>query len=142
MTAMDVEAALAATPLLASLDKKTIKRLAEQGKHRHYEAGEIIVKEGAPASALYIILTGKVHYERADGEPGPVGYGMPGDFFGELALIEEHPRSATVIADDATDCILFVAWEFTALLKEFPDMAIPLMNALIARLHGREHHLN
>ncbi|RPH36829.1 MAG: cyclic nucleotide-binding domain-containing protein [Chloroflexi bacterium] len=138
---MDVEAALAATPLLSSLDRKTIKRLAEQGKHRHYEAGETIVREGAPASALYIILGGKVHVERAEGDGAPVALLGPGDFFGELALIEEHPRSASVVADTPTDCILFVAWEFTALLKEYPEMAIPLMNALIARLHRREQHL-
>jgi CRP-like cAMP-binding protein len=137
---MDVEAALAETPLLSSLDRKTIKRLAEQGKHRHYEAGETIVREGAPASALYIVLKGRCHVERADTPGEPVAYLIPGDFFGELALIEEHPRSATIVADDPTDCILFVAWEFTALLKEFPEMAIPIMNALIARLHRREHH--
>lgn len=137
---MDVESALAATPLLSSLDRKTIRRLAEQGKHRTYAAGETVVREGAPASALYVILSGKVHFER-EGDKTPVGYAGPGDFFGELALIEEHPRSATVVADEPTDCILFVAWEFTALLKEFPEMAIPLMNALIARIHRREHHL-
>jgi CRP-like cAMP-binding protein len=137
---MDVEAALAATPLLSSLDRKTIRRLAEQGKHRHYEAGETIVREGAPASALYIVLTGRAHVERAEAPGEAVANLIPGDFFGELALIEEHPRSATIVADDPTDCILFVAWEFTALLKEFPEMAIPIMNALIARLHRREHH--
>lgn len=137
---MDIEAALSATPLLSSLDRKTIKRLAEQGKHREYGPGETIVREGAPASALYIILSGKVHVERGEGEGLPVAYLGPGDFFGELALIEEHPRSATVVADTQTDCILFVAWEFTALLKEYPEMAVPLMNALIARLHHREHH--
>jgi CRP-like cAMP-binding protein len=138
---MDVEAALAATPLLSSLDRKTIKRLAEQGKHRHYDAGETIVREGAPASALYIVLSGRAHVEREDSPGKAVANLIPGDFFGELALIEEHPRSATIVADDPTDCILFVAWEFTALLKEFPEMAIPIMNVLIARLHRREHHL-
>ena len=137
---MDVESALASTKLLSSLDRKTIKRLADQGKHRSYAAGETIIREGAPASALYIILSGKVHFEVAEGGPAPVATAGPGDFFGELALIEEHPRSATVIADEPTECILFVAWEFTALLKEFPEMAVPLMNALIARLHRREHH--
>ncbi|HTE64681.1 MAG TPA: cyclic nucleotide-binding domain-containing protein [Candidatus Binatia bacterium] len=137
---MDVESALASTKLLSSLDRKTIKRLADQGKHRSYAAGETIIRAGAPASALYIILSGKVHFEVAEGGPAPVATAGPGDFFGELALIEEHPRSATVIADEPTECILFVAWEFTALLKEFPEMAVPLMNALIARLHRREHH--
>lgn len=137
---MDVESALASTKLLSSLDRNTIKRLADQGKHRSYAAGETIIREGAPASALYIILSGKVHFEVAEGGPAPVATAGPGDFFGELALIEEHPRSATVIADEPTECILFVAWEFTALLKEFPEMAVPLMNALIARLHRREHH--
>lgn len=137
---MDVEQALASTKLLSSLDRKTIKRLADQGKHRSYAAGEVIIREGAPASALYIILSGKVHFEVAEGGLAPVATAGPGDFFGELALIEEHPRSATVIADEPTECILFVAWEFTALLKEFPEMAVPLMNALIARLHRREHH--
>lgn len=137
---MDVEEALASTKLLSSLDRKTVKRLADQGKHRSYAAGEVIIREGAPASALYIILSGKVHFEVAEGGPAPVATAGRGDFFGELALIEEHPRSATVIADEPTECILFVAWEFTALLKEFPEMAVPLMNALIARLHRREHH--
>jgi CRP/FNR family transcriptional regulator, cyclic AMP receptor protein len=137
---VDVEEALASTKLLSSLDRRTIKRLAEQGKHRSYDAGETIIREGAPASALYIILSGKVHFEVAEGGSTPVATAGPGDFFGELALIEEHPRSATAIADEPTECILFVAWEFTALLKEFPEMAVPLMNALIARLHRREHH--
>ena len=63
----------------------------------------------------------------------------PGDFFGELALIEDHPRTASVLAVEETECILFVAWEFTALLKEHPQMAVPIMNALIKRLHRREH---
>ena len=70
-----------------------------------------------------------------------IGEVTGGDFFGELALIEEHPRSASVIATDEVDCLLYPAWEFTALLKEHPQMAIPLMNALIARLHRREQHL-
>jgi CRP/FNR family transcriptional regulator len=136
---VNLEEALAATPLLASVDRKTIKRLAAQGKHRAYEPGDAIVKEGSPASAFYIILTGRVHIERGDSS-GRLGELGPGDFFGELALIEDHPRSATIIADEPTDCILFVAWEFTALLKENPQMAMVLLMAMIRVLHRREHH--
>lgn len=138
---MELEQTLASVPLLASLDRKTLKRLAEQGKQRVYASGETIVREGAAASALYVIVRGSVVVERADSVGGPVGQLGPGDFFGELALIEEHPRSATVRAVAETECVLFVAWEFTALLKEHPQMAIPLMEALIARLHRRERHV-
>jgi hypothetical protein len=45
-----------------------------------------------------------------------------------------------VIATEPTDCLLFPAWEFTALLEEHPVIALPIMRALIARLHRREHH--
>lgn len=56
------------------------------------------------------------------------------------ALIEEHGRTATVVAEDELDCLLISAWEFKASLDEHPQMAIPMLNAMIARLHRREHH--
>jgi CRP/FNR family cyclic AMP-dependent transcriptional regulator len=133
---------LADVPLLASLDRKTLERLAEQGKRRSYAPGETIVREGEPASALYVILSGRVRVERRGmGGSQVVAELLPGDFFGELALIEEEPRTATVTAIDQTECILFVAWEFTALLKSNAGMAYALLRALIERIHRREHHL-
>lgn len=136
---MDLEQTLAAAPLLADLDQRIIKRLAEQGVRRTYAAGEWIIKQDAPASALYVILSGRARAEK-DGDLDRTPTEMyTGDFFGELALIEDHPRTASVKAIEETECILFVAWEFTALLKEHPVMAVPIMNALIKRLHRREH---
>jgi CRP-like cAMP-binding protein len=128
---------LATVPLLADLDDRVRRRLAEVGKRRTYGADEVIVKEGSTGTALYIILSGRARVER---EGQALGELAPGDFFGELALIEEHPRSATVVAVAETDCLLFPAWEFTALLKEHPEVAVPIMRALISRLHRREHH--
>jgi CRP/FNR family cyclic AMP-dependent transcriptional regulator len=140
---VDLEEALAGVPLLAGLDKRTISEISERAKVRSYEAGEAIIHQDAPASALYIILKGRATVEREHGDPsGNLGELGQGDFFGELALIEEHPRTATVRATEPTDCALFVAWEFTALLKEHPQIAVPIMNAMIARLHRREHHLD
>ena len=136
---MDLEQTLAAAPLLADLDPKIIKRLAEQGVRRVYAPGEWIIRQDDPASALYVILRGRARAVK-DGESDRAPTDLyPGDFFGELALIEEHPRTASVKAIEETECILFVAWEFTALLKEHPTMAVPIMNALIKRLHRREH---
>ncbi|HEX2884124.1 MAG TPA: cyclic nucleotide-binding domain-containing protein [Candidatus Limnocylindria bacterium] len=124
-------------PLTAGLEARTRRRLAEIGKRRSYQAEEVIVREGSTGTALYIILSGTARVER---EGGTIGQLSAGDFFGELALIEEHPRSATVVAATPTECLLFPAWEFTALLNEHPEVAVPIMRALIARIHRREHH--
>ena len=137
--ATDVEQTLASVPLFSSLDKRTINRLAQDGKRRVYAPGDPIVRQDATATALYVIVRGKVRVH--EGEDGPtLGELHAGDFFGELALIEKHPRTASVTAIDETECVLFVAWEFTALLTEHPEMAMPIMYALIERLHRREHH--
>jgi len=136
---VELEQQLATVPLLAGLDRQTRHRLAENGKHRTYAPDEVIVREGSSGTALYIVLRGRARVER-NGET--IGELRPSDFFGELSLIEEHPRTATVVAADETECLLFSAWEFTALLEEHPQIAVPIMKALIARLHRRERHPN
>ena len=134
---VDLEQQLANVPLLAGLDRQTRRRLAENGKHRTYAPEDVIVREGSSGTALYIVLRGRARVERSGDTLGELS---PGDFFGELSLIEEHPRTATVVAVDETECLLFSAWEFTALLEEHPQIAVPIMKALIARLHRRERH--
>jgi CRP/FNR family cyclic AMP-dependent transcriptional regulator len=134
---VELEQQLASVPLLAGLEPKVRHRLAEIGKRRTYSADEAIVREGTTGTALYILLTGRARVEQ-DGKQ--LGELSTGDFFGELALIEEHPRSATVTAATDTDCLLFPAWEFTALLEEHPEVALPILRVLIQRLHRSEHH--
>lgn len=134
---MDLDQQLASVPLLAGLEPKVLRRLADIGKRRTYQADEVIVKEGTTGTALYIVLSGHARVER---EGNTIGELDAGSFFGELALIEEHPRSATVVAVADTECLLFPAWEFTALLEEHPEIAVPIMRELITRIHRREHH--
>ena len=134
---MELEQQLASVPLLAGLEARVRRRLAAIGTQRRYAAGETIVGEGSTGTALYVVLRGAVRVERGGERIGELG---AGDFFGELALLEKHPRSASVISQEETECLLFPAWEFTALLEEHPEIAVPIMRALIARLHRREHH--
>jgi CRP/FNR family transcriptional regulator, cyclic AMP receptor protein len=134
---VELEQQLASVPLLAGLNTRIRHRLAETGKRRTYAADEEIVREGSTGTALYIVLSGTARVVRGGEAIGEV---KAGDFFGELALIEEHPRSASVVAAVETECLLFPAWEFTALLEEHPEIAVPIMRALIGRLHRREHH--
>lgn len=125
-------------PILAVLRPKDRERILKFAKHRTYAAGDVVVREGDPALNLFLVAEGHARVERADA--GPVGRLQPGDFFGELGLIEQHGRTATVIAEDDLTCYLLPAWEFRSLLKEHPEMAVPMLNTVIARLHGREHH--
>jgi CRP-like cAMP-binding protein len=135
---VDLEEQLASVPLLAGLERKTRRRLSEVGKRRTYTAGDEIVKQGTTGTALYVVLSGRATVA-VDGTT--VGELSGGDFFGELALIEQHPRTASVLAAEDTECLLFPAWEFMALLDEHPEVAVPIMKALIGRLHRREGHV-
>lgn len=129
---------LHAIPLLAGLGRKALASVLAAAKHRTFGVGDIVVREGDPALNLFIVSAGRARVEReAEGVVGRLG---PGDFFGELGLIEEHGRTATVVAEDELTCYLIPAWEFRSLLKEHPEMALPMLEALIRRLHGREHH--
>lgn len=127
-----------AIPLFAVLAPKDRERVLKYAKRRTYAPGEIVVNEGDQSLNLYVLAAGHARVERKDrGQVGRIG---PGDFFGELGLIEDHERTATVIAEDELTCLLLPAWEFRSLLKEHPTMAVPMLHALIARLHGIERH--
>jgi CRP-like cAMP-binding protein len=128
---------LAQVPLLASLPDKVRRRLADIGKRRQYAADEAIIREGESGIAFYIVLSGSARVEQHGDRIGELA---AGDFFGELALLEEHPRTASVIANEETVCLGYTRWEFTALLDEHPEVAVPIMHVLIRRLHRREHH--
>ena len=128
---------VASIPLLAVLDKRARKQVLQTAREAHFAAGQTVVREGDPATLLYLIVSGHASVEQGGRKVGSMG---PGEFFGELALIEQHGRTATVVAEDELDCLLVSAWEFRASLEEHPRMAIPMLDAIIARLHRREHH--
>lgn len=134
---MELQEQLAQVPLLADIPAKVRRRLAEIGKRRRYAPEETVIREGESGIAFYIILNGKVRVEQRGAPIGELG---AGDFFGELGLIEEHARSATIVAMEDTECLGFTRWEFTALLDEHPEVAVPIMHVLIRRLHRQEHH--
>ena len=124
--------------LLDALSPKDRAKVLAYAKRQTYQTGDVVLREGDPGLHLFFVIDGHARAEQA-GQPW-VGRLEPGDFFGELALIEEHGRTATVTAEDDLTCVLVPAWEFRALLKEHPILAVELLNALITRLHRREHH--
>ena len=133
---MDTETA-ATIPLLAVLKPKAREQVLRTAREQHYQPGELLVGEGDPATRLFLVVSGTARVEQGGRRVGRI---EAGEFFGELALIEEHGRTASVIAETEMTCLAIPAWEFRASLEEHPEMAIPMLNAIIARLHKREHH--
>jgi CRP-like cAMP-binding protein len=125
-------------PLLAVLDKRARSQVLKEARLVRYAAGDTVVSEGDPATRLYIIVSG--HAQVTQRELGLVATLNPGEFFGELALIEGHGRTASVVAADDLECLMISAWEFKASLREHPEMAVPMLETIIARIHRREHH--
>jgi CRP-like cAMP-binding protein len=134
---MDPKSA-ASIPLLAVLDPRVRDQILRNARERHYAPGEVVVTEGDPAVNLFLIVSGTARVEQ--GTQGTIGQLGSGEFFGELALIEEHGRTATVVAETELTTLLVPAWEFRASLEEHPEMAVPMLHAIIDRLHRREHH--
>ncbi len=122
---------LARVPLFTECPRDQLSRIAKLMQPAHYAAGQLIVTQGAPGQAFYIILTGKVEIER-DGQR--LGSLDVGDFFGEMSLLDDSPRSATIRAVEPTDCLMLSSWDFKTMLDSSPEIAGQLLQALSRRL--------
>jgi pyruvate,water dikinase len=122
---------LARVPLLAALEAEQRAKIAAAFKVRRFAAGETITKEGAGAAAFFLIDSGTAEVT-VHGEPrGTLG---PDDFFGEVALIDEGARTATVIATTDLVCRGLTVWEFKPLVMANPGLAWRLLQSLALRV--------
>ena len=130
---------LATVPLFASLSKRQLEVVARAGALRSYGADERIVGKGEKSVGFYLVLDGRVEV-RADGKT--VAVLGPGNFFGEMALFEEQPRTADVVAVAATRCLVLSRWEFWNDLSQEPDVIRALMTVLVHRLRATPEALS
>jgi CRP-like cAMP-binding protein len=120
---------LARVPLFQALSKRHLRRVARLAELKRYSSGEQVVRAGGRGDAFYIILDGSAQVTPAKGRGRKLG---EGDFFGELALLDGAPRSATVTAVDNLTTARIARSAFTGLLKEEPAMGIGLAHGLVA----------
>ncbi len=130
-----VLASLNQVPLFEGLKKGQLERLAKQFVERKFDEGETIVEQGQGGEGFFIIVSGntEVIRERLDGTRAKVNEFGPADFFGEMALLDAGPRTASVITTEPTQCLALTRWNFLAVLKEDPDTAIAILQAMAKR---------
>lgn len=125
---------LSRVPLFEGLSKSHLARLASLAEDSSYNAGRVIVRRGDPGKAFYVIVDGqakvvkgKITSARAEAILGP------GEFFGELALLDGEPRAASVVAATALETIRIERAAFRTMLREEPDIAIRLLEGMARR---------
>lgn len=139
----DVEAALASIPMFRHLGDRQRARLAGHFCRRRYPAGAVIVRQGDTSMSFYVVLSGQVRVVRhSAGETGVeiVDEG-PGGFFGEMGIIDDLPRAATVVALAPTECGLLAKWDFQRELSADPGIALALISVLNDRIRTLEDRL-
>ena len=131
---------LACVPLFAGLNKRELRRVASACRRQEYEPPAPLVWQGTPGAAFFVIESGKVRIlqQRQDGDMHELAVLGPGEAFGEMALLDDLPRSATALAVERTTALALPAWEFRAFLKEEPDISLKLLALLSGRLRGHE----
>ena len=132
---MDTANFLSKVPLFKSLNKKQLEQLASWLVKRQFSAGQTIVEQGKGGEGFFIIVSGKAEAtrERADGTKIVVNQFGPTDYFGELALLDDGIRTATLVATENVDCLVLVRWDFLAKLETNADMAVKILQELAHR---------
>jgi CRP/FNR family transcriptional regulator len=131
---------LAHIPLFSELSPKELRKLAGSATQRTYPAGTVIVRQGEPGVGLYVLIRGRarVQQQSADGTPRQLSLLGGNDFFGELALLDNAPRSATVVAEEDTSAMVIPIFDFRSMLHDDTDIAIKLLAVLAQRVRTAE----
>jgi CRP-like cAMP-binding protein len=122
-------------PLFADLDRKELEDLASWFKERSFSGGEEVVSEGRGGIGFFVIEEGQASVSVHGDERGSLG---PGDYFGEVALIDEGARSATITAKDNLRTYGLTSWEFRPLVESNASIAWKLLQTMAKRLRAAE----
>ncbi len=125
--------------LFEDVDQKTLDAIANSAVEQAYTAGQEIVHQGDTGAGAFIIRSGKVEVvQEKDGQQSRLATLGPGDVFGEMALLDEFPRSASVRALEPTTALGIQRWHFKGILESHPALALALLPMLVRRIRAAE----
>jgi CRP/FNR family cyclic AMP-dependent transcriptional regulator len=131
----DAASLIGTVPFFSGLGEKKRKAIATQGKELSYKAGDSIVDEGSMGVGFYLILDGRAEVRKGSRVLATLGRGQ---FFGEMSLIDEQPRSADVVAVSPTKCWALSSWAFDSIVKVNPDVALVMLKEMVKRLRAAQ----
>jgi CRP-like cAMP-binding protein len=142
-TSEDTVALLRRVPVFSTLGDEELARVAEVAVPRRFGGGEAVFHEGDQSDTCYVVRSGHARAvrEHSDGRSITLANFGPGDIFGELAMFDSEHRSATVEAIEKTEAIAILAADMRRLLREHPEIAIKLIQALGRRLRETNERL-
>lgn len=130
-------------PLFAGLNEGELERLSRVCGRKRAERGEFVVRAGESTDSLYILLTGRAKVTNSDEEGREIILAMlgPGESFGEMGLIDGSPRSADVVALEASELLVLGKDEFQRCMKDNFQVALKLMQVLVRRLREADRKI-
>ncbi|HET9077417.1 MAG TPA: cyclic nucleotide-binding domain-containing protein [Acidimicrobiales bacterium] len=134
-----VEDVIGRVPLFARLSGKDLKSLAASMKERTFSAGTVITEPGQGGVGFFVIGAGTATVT-VGGEARRTL--RAGDYFGEIALIDDGPRTARITADTDVSCYGLTAWDFRPFVQAHPDVAWSLLQTLAQRVRESEARLS
>jgi CRP/FNR family transcriptional regulator, cyclic AMP receptor protein len=141
---MNLETALRTAPLFAHMDERQRSRIGDLMTIRRFDAGAMILRQGTSAVALYLLLDGRVEVSREPEEGGrsvTLATLLPGDIFGEMAVLDDDTRSSSIMALEPVRCALLSRWELLQELRRHPELAIELIRLLARRIRAMDERL-
>jgi CRP-like cAMP-binding protein len=129
--------ALRRVPLFAELDKREIEMLSRQLHERRFPEGAAVTTEGDTGAGFFVIAEGSANVSVGGEDRGTLGRG---DYFGEIALIDEGVRSASITASTDLLCYGMTPWEFRPFVEEHPQVAWSLLRALARLFRQSQAH--
>jgi CRP/FNR family cyclic AMP-dependent transcriptional regulator len=130
-------------PLFSMMTTEQAQTVADGVVKRRYRRGEIIVEQGRKSDALFILLSGRARVVTSDSRGREVILAVfePGDYLGEMSLIDNEPHSATVRAEVQTDVLVLGRSEFAACLPDASSLSYSILRGLVARLRNADRQI-
>jgi CRP-like cAMP-binding protein len=117
--------------LFAGMTERSLATIAAKALDLNFAAGQYIVRQGQVGTGFYLITHGRAKVVRGGQVLNVLG---PGDFFGELSVLDQLPRMAHVIAEEPTSTLALASWDFEKLLEKNPKITLSLLREVARRL--------